>query len=171
VWLRLAFEQGVHQSAQTNSLLGRLDESRLVGGVLSAVTEDQQLPLVKWQTVHEHPCNVCERRRVPQADWRQDIEAAIPAGADRATGSPALVQEHWSEQISGTWDAFFPRVPESQACGVKVVVEQTQLGRLVFRLRPIIDRVCCRGFVVLVFGPKGVDFGIDLDPGLWWIVE
>ena len=171
MWLRFAVQQGVHQSAEPHTILGRLDESGLVGGILAAVAEDQQLPLVVRQAVHEHPRNVRERRRVPQADRRQDIGAAVPAGADRATGSPSLVQEHRPEQVLGTWEALFPGVPEPEARGVQVAVEQAQLGRLGFRLGPIVVRFCCCGFVVLLLRPKGVNVGIDLDSGFGRVVE
>jgi hypothetical protein len=82
----------VDEAPQTEQPFRSLNEARLVRGILSAIGEDQQLAPFWRQFAQQRARYVSKRRRITQADGRNDIEAAIPAATDRAVGPAALEQ-------------------------------------------------------------------------------
>ena len=172
VWLVPLLEQGVDEPPQADVALRRLDEPGLVGGVLPAVAEDQQLPLLDGQAVHQDARHVGERRGVPEADGGQDVGGPVPAGADRADGPPALLQQDRAELQVHARQGLLGAAAELEARGVEVAIEEPQLPLGSLGLVIAVGRLRRRGLVVgLLVRTRVVGLGVDLDALAGRIVE
>ena len=122
------FQHSVDDAAKPQVAFDTFDEARLMGGILTAITEHEQLLFGLRQIAHQHTRDMGKRRRIAHAHRSDDVVPTIGTPAYGTPGAAPLIDANRTQRCSFS-RGFVRRIGQTQVLRVQVGIgNSTAIG-------------------------------------------